>query len=77
MSKPKTVAEYIAAAPKESRKHLREMRDILKRAAPKASEEIRWREVGMGPNRKAGAAWLRGGVAEIFSRKLSVTAGLL
>jgi uncharacterized protein YdhG (YjbR/CyaY superfamily) len=43
MKKPKTPDEYIASAPKESRAKLREMRGILKKAAPKATEEIRWR----------------------------------
>ena len=42
MARPKTVTEYIAAAPKESQKKLREMRDILKKAAPKAVESIKW-----------------------------------
>lgn len=42
MTKPKTVAEYIAAAPKERQKKLREMRAILKKAAPGAKEELKW-----------------------------------
>ena len=32
-----------------------------------------WGETGVGPRRKAGGAWRRGGVAQIFSRKLYVT----
>jgi uncharacterized protein YdhG (YjbR/CyaY superfamily) len=40
--KLKTVTEYIAAAPKGSQKKLREMRAILKKAAPKAEESIKW-----------------------------------
>lgn len=32
-----------------------------------------WGEMGMGPHRKAGEALLRGGVAQIFGRKLCVT----
>ena len=42
MNRPKTPAEYIAAAPKESRTKLREMRALLKRAAPGATEAIKW-----------------------------------
>ena len=42
MSKPKTVAEYIAGAPKESQAKLREMRALLKNAAPGATEGIKW-----------------------------------
>jgi uncharacterized protein YdhG (YjbR/CyaY superfamily) len=33
-TRPKTIAEYISAAPKEAQKPLREMRAILKKAAP-------------------------------------------
>jgi uncharacterized protein YdhG (YjbR/CyaY superfamily) len=42
MAKPKTISEYISQAPKESQKKLREMRGILKKAAPKATEAIKW-----------------------------------
>ncbi|OGR81062.1 MAG: hypothetical protein A2X32_08960 [Elusimicrobia bacterium GWC2_64_44] len=42
MKKPGTVAEYIAAAPKEARGKLRELRAILKKAAPKANEALKW-----------------------------------
>lgn len=42
LQKPSTVTEYIAAAPKEGQKHLREMRGILKKAAPKAAESLKW-----------------------------------
>ena len=41
--KPATISEYIAAAPKEGRKHLRELYAILKKVAPKATESIKWR----------------------------------
>ena len=41
-AKPKTVGEYIAAAPKEARPHLRELRLLLKKVAPKASECLKW-----------------------------------
>lgn len=37
-----TVTEYIKAAPKEAQKHLREIRAILKKVAPKAREAIKW-----------------------------------
>lgn len=42
MARPKSVAEYIAQAPKEGQKKLREMRTLLKKAAPKATEAIKW-----------------------------------
>jgi uncharacterized protein YdhG (YjbR/CyaY superfamily) len=41
-TRPKTIAEYISAAPKEAQKPLREMRAILKKAAPGASEGLKW-----------------------------------
>ena len=40
--KATTVSEYIAKAPKESRRHLRALRAILRKAAPKAKETIKW-----------------------------------
>lgn len=40
--KPATVSEYIAAAPKEAQKHLREIRSILKKVAPHATETLKW-----------------------------------
>jgi uncharacterized protein YdhG (YjbR/CyaY superfamily) len=40
--KPKTVTEYINTAPKEARKKLREMRTCLRKAAPKAEENVKW-----------------------------------
>lgn len=40
--KPTTVTEYIAAAPKASQKHLRELRTCLKGVAPKATESLKW-----------------------------------
>ena len=42
MAKPKTVADYIKTAPKETQPKLRELRTILKRAAPKAVEGLKW-----------------------------------
>lgn len=40
--KAKTVEEYIKAAPKEAQPKLKELRAILKKAAPKATETIKW-----------------------------------
>jgi uncharacterized protein YdhG (YjbR/CyaY superfamily) len=36
------VAEYISTAPKEARGKLRELRAILKKVAPKATEALKW-----------------------------------
>jgi uncharacterized protein YdhG (YjbR/CyaY superfamily) len=41
-TKPTTVTEYINAAPKEAQTKLREIRSILKKVAPKATEAIKW-----------------------------------
>ena len=41
-SKPKTVPEYITAAPKESQKKLREMRTIVRSVTKGATEELKW-----------------------------------
>lgn len=41
-AKPATVREYIEAAPKEARKQLREIRSLLKRVAPGATETLKW-----------------------------------
>ena len=41
-TKPKTVAEYIKAAPKEAQEKLREIRAILKKVAPDAKEGLKW-----------------------------------
>jgi uncharacterized protein YdhG (YjbR/CyaY superfamily) len=40
---PKSIGEYIDAAPKEARKKLREMRACVRKAAPGAKESIKWR----------------------------------
>jgi len=40
--RPKSVGEYIDAAPKEARKKLREMRATIRKAAPGATEELKW-----------------------------------
>ena len=42
MTKPATVAAYIKAAPRYAQKQLREIRAILKKVAPKASEKLKW-----------------------------------
>lgn len=41
-AKVRSIDEYIAAAPEASRAHLRGIRAILKKAAPKAVETIKW-----------------------------------
>jgi uncharacterized protein YdhG (YjbR/CyaY superfamily) len=40
--KPKTITEYINAAPKETREKLREMRACIREAAPRAKESLKW-----------------------------------
>jgi uncharacterized protein YdhG (YjbR/CyaY superfamily) len=40
--RPTTIARYIKAAPREGQPHLRKLHAILKRAAPKAEEKIKW-----------------------------------
>ena len=42
MSKPTTVSEYIEGAPKEAQKHLHEIRSLLKKVAPGATETLKW-----------------------------------
>jgi len=41
-AKPTTVTEYVNAAPEEAQKKLREIRVILKKAAPNATETLKW-----------------------------------
>lgn len=41
--RPTTVSEYINAAPKVAQPGLREMRAILKKVAPGATEALKWR----------------------------------
>ena len=41
-ARPKDVAAYINAAPKEARKKLREMRSAIRTAAPGAVEGLKW-----------------------------------
>jgi uncharacterized protein YdhG (YjbR/CyaY superfamily) len=40
--KPTTVSQYIAAAPKEARAKLREMRAAIASAAPGATQALKW-----------------------------------
>ena len=40
--KPKTVDEYIKLAPKEAQKKLIELRSILKKVVPNATETLKW-----------------------------------
>jgi uncharacterized protein YdhG (YjbR/CyaY superfamily) len=41
-ARPKTIAEYIAAAPQQAQKKLREMRACVRKAAPGAKESLKW-----------------------------------
>ena len=41
-TKPTTVTEYINAAPQAARRKLREMRAILRKVAPNATETLKW-----------------------------------
>ena len=41
-TKQTTVTEYINAAPKEAQKKLNELRAILRKVAPKATETLKW-----------------------------------
>ena len=40
--KPATIDEYISAAPKEAQAKLKEIRSILRKVAPEATEAIKW-----------------------------------
>jgi uncharacterized protein YdhG (YjbR/CyaY superfamily) len=41
-ARPKSITEYINAAPKEARKKLREMRACIRESAPGAKESLKW-----------------------------------
>jgi uncharacterized protein YdhG (YjbR/CyaY superfamily) len=41
-AKPKTIAEYIDAAPPQARAKLRQMRACIRAAAPGAQESLKW-----------------------------------
>lgn len=49
--KASTVDEYITAAPKEAQKSLKEIRSILKKVAPKATEALKWGQPVFEENR--------------------------
>lgn len=51
MSRPRTIAEYIDAAPEAAHKHLRELHAILKSVAPDAKEAIKWGSPAYEENR--------------------------
>ena len=40
--KPKSITQYINAAPKPAQKTLRDMRECLRKAAPEAQESLKW-----------------------------------
>ncbi len=41
-ARPRSITEYINAAPKEARKPLRDMRACIRKAAPGATESLKW-----------------------------------
>ena len=41
-TKPTTVAEYFESAPEQARAHLRDIRAILTKVAPDATETLKW-----------------------------------
>jgi uncharacterized protein YdhG (YjbR/CyaY superfamily) len=41
-ARPKDIAEYINAAPKEAQKKLREMHACIRKSAPGATESLKW-----------------------------------
>jgi uncharacterized protein YdhG (YjbR/CyaY superfamily) len=41
-ARPKSITEYIHAAPKEAQKKLREMRACIRTSAPGAEESLKW-----------------------------------
>ena len=41
-TKPESIDEYIMAAPKDVRKKLREMHLCIRKAAPEATEGLKW-----------------------------------
>jgi uncharacterized protein YdhG (YjbR/CyaY superfamily) len=41
-ARPKSITEYINAAPKEAQKKLREMRACIRKSAPGAKESLKW-----------------------------------
>src|SRR5687767_494346 len=49
--KPTTIDEYILAVPKEAQEKLREIRAVLKKVAPKATECLKWGNPVLEENR--------------------------
>lgn len=41
-NKPTTVDEYIDAAPAEAQEKLQELREVLKKVVPDATESLKW-----------------------------------
>jgi uncharacterized protein YdhG (YjbR/CyaY superfamily) len=41
-TRPTTIAEYINSAPKEARRHLRELYALLRKVAPAATQGLKW-----------------------------------
>lgn len=41
-ARPKSITEYINAAPKEAQKKLREIRACIRKSAPGATESLKW-----------------------------------
>lgn len=62
-TKPTSVTGHIDAAPKEARRHLRDIRALLKKVAPKATETLKWGapilEEGDTVSRWSLSAWFR------------------
>src|ERR1700730_18507315 len=82
MNKAKTVEAYIAAAPKEVRAKLRELRKLIRAAAPKAEEKISYGMPYYGYHgRLAYFAWFKDHVSlfamppipDAYKKKLNVT----
>lgn len=42
MARPRTIAEYIQAAPADGRPNLRKLHALLRKVAPKSEETIKW-----------------------------------
>lgn len=49
--KPSNIEEYINAAPENAQQKLKEIRNILKEVAPRASEELKWGHPAFVENR--------------------------
>lgn len=41
-TRPQTISEYISFAPREAQQHLQKLYAVLKKAAPNATEAIKW-----------------------------------